>query len=433
MQHGHSRRQLLSQAARLAAAPALAMLAARMEALAQGAAQNIAAIEFWRYEGTREAAVGAHRQYQVQMSHIYDESRPAPYKEGQAETRRVAVAHTYLKIRTQSGLEGLYGPIDAEVPAVVERQLKGLLMGQNALEVEKLWDRMYRSNRHSRAGHFMMAISAVDNCLWDLRGRHYNAPVHRLLGGPTRAAIQAYGSCLGFSVEPEAAKTVSARLKREGFLHQKWFIPYGPGSGAEGLTKNVELVANLRGAVGPEVDIMFDAYQGWSLDYAISWCKRVEQYAPRWIEEAFPMERLQSFVDLRKATSIPVATGEHMYGRWEAFEFLRAGAISVVQSDPEWCGGVSELVKTCTIASLYDAQVIPHGHAVHAALHVVASQSPATCPLVEYLITSRPSYYYFEKNPPVPVNGRIVLNERPGFGAEIDEAKVEKRTQLKLS
>lgn len=271
-----SRRQILGQTANFIAIPAMATLAARMDALAQGPAQNITAVEFWRYEGTREAAVGANRQYQVQPSHIYDESRPAPYKEQPAEMRRVAVAHTYLKIRTQSGLEGLYGPIDPEAAIVVDRQLKGLLMGQNALEVEKLWDRMYRSNRHSRVGHFMMAISAVDNCLWDLRGRYYNAPVHRLLGGPTRPVIQAYGSCLGFSVEPEAAKTVSARLKREGFLHQKWFIPYGPGSGAEGLAKNVELAANLRSSVGPDVDLMFDAFQGWSLDYAISWCKRVD-------------------------------------------------------------------------------------------------------------------------------------------------------------
>ena len=427
-----SRRHFFALAARTAALPALTALAGRMEAFAQAPAQNIAAVEFWRYEGTREAAVGANRQFQVQPSHIYDELRPAPYREGEPVTRRIPAAATYLKIRTQSGLEGIYGPIDPEVPAVVDRQLKGLLMGKNALAVETLWDMMYRNNRHSRAGHYMMALSAVDNCLWDLRGRYYNTPVYRLLGGPTRPAIQAYGSCLGFSVEPEPAKVVSARLKREGFLHQKWFIPYGPGSGAEGMAKNVDLVANLRSAAGDDVDLMFDAFQGWSLDYAIAWCKRVEKYAPRWIEEAFPMERLQSFVDLRRATSVPVATGEHMYGRWEAHEFLRAGAISVVQADPEWCGGVTELVKICAIASLYDAQVIPHGHAVHSALHVVASQSPSTCPLVEYLITSRPAYYHFEKNPPVPANGKIALTERPGFGAEIDDAKAEKKTQLKF-
>jgi len=126
-----------------------------------------------------------------------------------------------------------------------------------------------------------------------------------------------------------------------------------------------------------------------------------------------------------------VASGEHFYGRWETHDYLRAGAISVVQADPEWCGGTSELVKICALASLFDAQVIPHGHNLHAALHVVASQGPMTCPLVEYLINKMSSYYYFDKHPLQPVNGRIALPERPGFGMEIDAAKVEQQTLLK--
>ena len=84
-------------------------------------------------------------------------------------------------------------------------------------------------------------------------------------------------------------------------------------------------------------------------------------------------------------------------------------------------------MKICNIASLYDAQVIPHGHSLHAALHVVASQSPGTCPLVEYLITKMRSYYHFEKNPLVPVKAMIALPERPGFGIELDPAKVLKQ------
>ena len=80
--------------------------------------------------------------------------------------------------------------------------LRPLIIGQNALAVERLWDQMYRSNRHSRAGHYMMAISAVDNALWDLRGRVFGAPVFRLLGGPTQMPVPVYGSCLGFSIDP---------------------------------------------------------------------------------------------------------------------------------------------------------------------------------------------------------------------------------------
>lgn len=276
----------------------------------------------------------------------------------------------------------------------------------------------------------MMAISAVDNALWDLRGRYFNTPVYRLLGGPTRQTVEAYGSCLGYSVGPEAVRIRCAALRDQGFRFQKWFLAYGPGDGAEGLAHNVELVRTLRETLGDKVEIMFDAYSGWNLDYAIAWAKQVEKYNPHWIEEAFHPEKIGSFVQLRRSTSIPVASGEHFYGRWEAHDYLKAGAISVVQADPEWCGGVSELVKICAVASLFDAQVIPHGHSIHSALHVVACQSPMTCPLVENLILKMKSYYHFEKHPPVLTNAHFPLPERPGFGIELDPAKVEKQSPI---
>ncbi|MBM3812569.1 MAG: mandelate racemase [Acidimicrobiia bacterium] len=405
----------------------LLLLAA--QAQAAGPDMNIAAVEIWRLEGTREGVTGANRQLQVQMLHIYDEHRPAPYREQGGKPGRIPVSALYLKIRTQGGLEGLYGPVDREAAIVIDQQLRPFLMGKNALAVETLWDKMYRSNRHSRAGHYMMAISIVDNALWDLRGRYYKAPVYELLGGPGRPEVEAYGSCLGFSVELDAVKSKSAELFRQGFRHQKWFMAYGPGDGAAGIRKSVDLVATLRETLGQDAEIMFDAFMGWNLDFAIAWAKQVERYRPRWIEEAFPMDQMDSFVKLRQSTSVPVATGEHFYNRYEVNEFLRAGAISVVQADPEWCGGVSELVKICTVASTYNAQVIPHGHSVHSALHVVASQSPGVCPLVEYLINKMSYYYYFEKWHPKPVNGKITLPQTPGFGIEFDPAKVEKQAK----
>ncbi|MBS0489466.1 MAG: mandelate racemase [Proteobacteria bacterium] len=391
---------------------------------------TISDLEIWRLEGQRDAETGVNHQHQVNPLHVYDDLRPKPYADGATGSRRQGVSALYLKVRTAEGLDGLYGPIDKEAAIVVDQQLKAFLKGKDALAGETLWDQMHRSNRHSRRGLFLMAISAVDNALWDLRGRYYNAPVYRLLGGPTRSSVEAYGSCLGYSVEPAAVRRRAAALKAEGFRNQKWFMAYGPGDGPEGLAKNVELVRVLRETVGDGVDLMFDAYSGWNLDYAVAWAKQVEQYRPRWIEEAFHPEKLDSFVQLRRATSVPVASGEHFYGRWEVHEYLKAGAVSVVQADPEWCGGVSELVKICAVASLFDAQVIPHGHALHAALHVVASQSPMTCPLVEDLILKMSYYYHFEKHAPAVVHGRIALPERPGFGIEWDGAKVDKQAPV---
>lgn len=396
------------------------------------APHRITAVELFRLHGRRTVTPGIEGQYQVQPLHIYPEFRPQPYREQPQPPREAPVSAIYLSIRTDRGGEGLYGPIDQEAAVVIETQLKNLVLGRDAFAAELVWDVLYRSNRHFRASHPMMAISAIDNCLWDLRGRVLGQPVYRLLGGPTRRDVEAYGSALGYPVDPDAAARRAAELKDQGFRCQKWFFANGPGDGPEGLRRCVDLVFALRLAVGQDVDLMFDAFMGWTLDFAISWAKRCEQYSPRWIEEAFPPDQLDAFAALRRATSIPVAAGEHLYNRWEVKHYLDAQAISVVQADPEWCGGVSELVKICHLASAAGVQVIPHGHSLHAALHVVAAQPPAVCPMVEYLILKMRSWYHFEKRPPAVVRGRIELPDAPGFGIEIDPGKVEKREPFRV-
>jgi len=394
---------------------------------------KIAAVEAWNVEGHRQMPTGVDHQHQVNPLHVYEELRPKPYHDSPNPGQRNApVSALYLKIKTDQGLEGFYGPIDRESAIVVVEQLRPFLLGKDALAGEALWDQMYRSNRHSRAGLYLMAISAVDNTLWDLRGRYYNAPVYKLLGGPTRPSIEAYASCLGYSLEPEAMHKRAQQFKNEGFRFEKWFMGYGPGDGPEGMRKNVEMVRILRDAVGDDVELMFDAFSGWDLNYALEWAKQVEKYRPRWIEEAFHPEKIESFAALRRSISFPVASGEHLYGRWEVEKYLEAGALNVVQADPEWCGGITELVKICTVCSLHDAQEIPHGHSLHAALHVIASQSPMTCPLAENLILKMRDYYHFEKDPPRLEKAHFALPARPGFGIELDQGKVEKQTQLTL-
>lgn len=390
----------------------------------------IEAVEIWLLRGHLDAPRGVNEQFQANPLFVYDELRPKPYADNptpKVMTRPVSAY--YLKIRA-SGAEGFYGPIDKEAAIVVDEQMRPFLLGKDALAQEKLWDQLYRSNRHSRRGHFLMAISAVDNTLWDLRGRYLRTPVYRLLGGPTRQTVEAYASCLGYSLEPDRIQQRALQIKSEGFRYQKWFLAYGPGDGPEGLKKNVETVRILREAVGDETELMFDVYSGWDLTYTLAWAKQVERYRPRWIEEATQAEKIDSFAQLRRGTSIPIASGEHIQGRWEVFEYLRQGTLNVVQCDPEWCGGISELQKICTVASLYDVPVIPHGHSLHAALHLIASQSPAVCPLAEYLILKMQSYYHFEKKAPRIERAHFSLPDAPGFGIELDDAKVESREQV---
>jgi len=405
------------------------------EAFAVNAADDsltISEVEILKLSGTHDLVRGLNRQFQVQPLHVYEERRPKPFQDppAGAKPERAPLTHYYIRIRTKGGAEGLYGLLEKEVLPVVLGNLRPLIIGQNALAVERIWDQMYRSNRHSRAGHYMMAISAVDNALWDLRGRVFGAPVFRLLGGPTQMPVPVYGSCLGFSIDPPLAAKRAIELKKAGFTRQKWFMGYGPGDGARGMDLNVQLVKSLREALGDDVQLMFDAYQGWDLQYAIEWCRKVEQYRPYWIEEAVPMSDLESFTRLSQATTVPLATGEHLYGRWEAEEFFKNNALQFIQADPEWCGGLSETIKVANLASVHGVKLLPHCHNIHAALAVVASQSPEVCPCGEYLINYVPEKLHFIKDAPLSSNGFVQLSEKPGFGIELDPAKVEKQEVL---
>jgi L-rhamnonate dehydratase len=391
----------------------------------------ISDIDVLKVFGTLTQVRGLNRQFQVNPLHLYEERRPRPFKDpADPRPESSTVAHYYVRIRTKGGAEGLYGALDAEVLPVLLGNLRGLVIGQHALAVERIWDQMYRSNRHSRASHYLMAISAIDNALWDLRGRQFGVPVFRLLGGPTQQPVRVYGSCLGFSIDPPLAARRAAQLAKDGFIQQKWFMGYGPGDGARGMDLNVQLVKSLREAVGDDVQIMFDAYQGWDLEYALEWCQKVEQYRPYWIEEAIPMSDLESFSRLARGTHIPIATGEHLYGRWEAEQFFKADVLQFIQADPEWCGGVSEMLKIASLASVHGVKLLPHCHNVHAALHIVASQSPALCPFGEYLINYVPEKLHFMKDPLITGDGLVTLSEKPGFGIELDPAKVEKQEVL---
>jgi L-rhamnonate dehydratase len=392
---------------------------------------KIEAVELVELRGRYTDEAGVNRQQQVNPLDIYDDLRPAPYADKPSGTREVLTTAIYLRIRTAGGPEGLYGPVEKDAALVVNEDLRPFLIGKDALAGEALWDQMYRSNRHSRDGFFMMAISAVDNTLWDIRGKYFNAPVYRLLGGPTRSSVEMYASCLGFSLEPEAVRTRALAIQKEGYRYQKWFMGYGPGSGPEGMRKNVELVRILRETLGEDTELMFDVYSGWDQTYTLEWAHQVEKYRPRWIEEATHPEKIESFAVMHRSTTIPIASGEHFYGRWEVERYLQAGGLSVVQADPEWCGGTSELLRIGTVASLHDVPVIPHGHSLRAAIHIIASQSPMTFPLGEYLINKMRHYYHFESNPLVPNKAHIALPTGPGFNVQLDPAKIESQTILK--
>ncbi|HVV28781.1 MAG TPA: enolase C-terminal domain-like protein [Rhizomicrobium sp.] len=413
----------------LAVAPAATSAQPVQTPIAAGgvAPQKIASVEIIELRGSYDVEKGVDSQFEVTPLAVYDAYQQPDYVDKPDGTRTVKATALYLRIRCGSGLEGIYGPVDKEAATVVQDQIRPFLIGKDALAGEILWDQMYRSNRHSRDGIFLMGISAVDNTLWDLRAKAYGVPVWRLLGGPSRREIEFYASALGSSLQPDAVRKRATQLKNMGFRYQKWFMGYGPGSGEEGMRKNVELVKTLRETLGEDYEIMFDAFSGWDANYAMEWAKRVEKYRPKWIEELTHPEKIDGFVAVRRSTDIPLASGEHFYGRWEVERYLQAGTLSIVQADPEWCGGISELLKIGTVASLHDVQVIPHGHGLRASAHTIFSQSPMTFPLGEYLVLKMRDYHYFEADPPLVKQAHMALPQAPGFGIRFDDSKIQQR------
>jgi L-rhamnonate dehydratase len=358
--------------------------------------------------------------------------RHSPAEEGISSNGdgNYAISAIFLEILTDSELVGLAGPIAADWAFVIDRQLKDVIIGEDPLATERLWDMLYRSAVHGRKGVVMQAISVIDCALWDLKGKWAGVPVYRLLGGPLRDSIPAYASTLGVSVEPTAAAAKARALAAEGYTAMKWFFKYGPAAGSAGLADNLALAHAVRAAVGDEVDLMFDAWMSFDVPNAVKLGLALAAVRPRWLEEAVPPDRIESSAELRRRLPFPIATGEHEYTRWGAKQLLDARAADVIQPDIYWAGGISEVVKICTLASTYDVQVIPHGHSTHTTAHFLYAQPPQLCPLIEYLLKWNQIHQHFLRTPLQPVNGIVVPPDVPGMGMELDEAKISRQREL---
>jgi L-rhamnonate dehydratase len=331
----------------------------------------------------------------------------------------------FVELESDEGVVGIGGPIPRELAFVIDSELRPYLLGADPIAHERVWDTLYRACVHGRKGPTMMAISAVDCAVWDLKGRYFNTPVYRLLGGPTRTEIPAYASMLGYSIEPDRAAERARELVQQGYRATKWFFRNGPQHGRDGMVRNSQLVSAIRGAVGADVDIMLDCWMSWDVPYTVAMAERLEDYEPRWLEEPVLPDKIESYAAIRRQVSIPIVGGEHEYTRWGLKQYMDAEAVDVLQPDIYWAGGITEMLKICALASTYDLPVIPHGHSTPASAHLIASQSPATCPMLEYLVKWNEIHQFFLKSPLKPSGGVVRLPETPGLGMDLDDERIE--------
>ena len=307
---------------------------------------------------------------------------------------------------------------------VIDLYLKPLLIGQDPWDIERLWQHMYRKTMaFGRKGIGMVAISAVDIALWDLLGKSANQPVYRLLGGRTKTRIPVYASRL-YSVELNELATEAKRYKDEGYQAMKLRFGWGPTDGARGMQKNVALVRTVRESVGDEIDVMADAYMGWTLDYAKRMLPLLDPFHLRWLEEPVIPDDIQGYTELKKSMRIPIAGGEHEFTLYGFRELLEARAVDYIQFDTNRVGGLTQARKIAALAESYSVPVIPHAGQIHNYHVVMASfNSPMAeyFPVVDVEVGNELFWYIFDGEPRAK-NGSIDLDENtPGLGLKINE------------
>lgn len=336
----------------------------------------------------------------------------------------------FLFIDTSAGVSGCYGPIGYEEARTIDRRLKRVVIGEPAHAVERIWDRLYRTNVTGRKGETMTAISKVDLALWDLKGRLLDAPVYELLGGPTRDRVRAYASMLGHAVAPERAAARVREVVAAGYTATKWFMPYGPADGPEGLRRNLALIHAVREAAGPDVELMFDAWNSWDVPYTRRMAAEAAADRPWWFEEPVMPDMISQYAELRRTVdTVAIAGGEHEYTRWGIKALLDAEAVDVLQPDPTWAGGLTEMVKICALASAHGIPVIPH-HGGRASLHLIASQTITTCPIQEWLLQHGRRDNLFLKHKIEPEDGAFALPPGPGLTMDLDEDAITSREEV---
>ena len=364
---------------------------------------------------------------------VYDEYRARQDFEGEAQTdpRHLPLVAHFVEVHADEGVIGIAGPVPETVAFFIGRRLRPLLLGRDPIAHEVLWDQMHRFMVHGRQGDAMLAISAIDCALWDLKGRWLNQPIYKLLGGPTRRAVPAYASMLGFATQDASRVRERAQwAKSQGYTAQKWFFRHGPMSGPEGMRRNVELVRTVRDAIGPDDDLMLDCWQSMEPGYVIDLAARIAEFRPRWLEEVCMPDRIDSYRAVKEKIAIPLSGAEHEYTRWGFKRFIDAKALDILQPDIYWAGGISETLKICALATAADLITIPHGHSTPAGIHVSVTQSPIHTPYQEYLLKWNDIHQHFLAHPVKPVDGMIHLPERPGIGMDLDAAKIEAEEEV---
>ena len=330
-----------------------------------------------------------------------------------------------------SGWGECFGP--AAPNAAIVAAYRAHLVGGDAHATERHWQTLYNTYRdQGQKGLAITALSGVDIALWDLKGRLWGEPVHRLRGGPLRREVKAYATGtyrrgLGDPLDyiPEEVRG----YVREGFGAVKLKIGFG-------VEADARLIAATREAIGPRTGLMLDANHGYDAIEAITLGRRVAHLDIGWFEEPVVPDDLGSYVEVRRGQPIPVAGGECEFTRWGFREVLTRRAMDIIQPDTCAAGGLSECKKIADMATAFGVRYVPHvwgtGIGLAAALQLLAvlpDTPPRHTPLEPLLEFDRSEHPFRQAVLTAPLEhagGVVRIPDGPGLGIEVDRAAVAK-------
>ena len=269
----------------------------------------------------------------------------------------------FLKITTESGYTGWGEPViegKASTVAAAVRELGDTLIGRSALEIEDIWQTLYRAQFYRGGPVLASAMSGIDQALWDIKGKYYGMPIYEMLGGKVRDRLRVYcwiGGDRPDEVVKEAVKKYEegyTALKMNATEEMDWIDSF------QKVERAVARVASIRDALGYKMDIAVDFHGRVHKAMARVLMKELEPYHLMFVEEPVLTENEETFSELRSHCSVPIATGERNYTRWGFKNILTCGGGDIIQPDLSHAGGISEVKKIASMAEAYDIAVAPH-------------------------------------------------------------------------
>jgi galactonate dehydratase len=343
----------------------------------------------------------------------------------------------FLKVETSDGTVGWGEPypkwhfIEESTPATrgaVDQLMTKYVLGEDPLRIEDHWQKMYRCGLFRGGTVHLSAVAGIDEALWDIKGKHYGAPVYDLLGGKVRDRVKLYQHVNDAADAREAVD--------EGFTALK-VVPFPEMRRVDTPAKvndTVQTIAEIRDAIGDDIDLGIDFHGRVSKSMAKWIAEELEPYRPMFIEEPILPDHDDAFAKLEAHTSIPIATGERMYTRWDFKRVFEDNSIDIAQPDLSCAGGITEVRKIASAAETYDIALAPHCPvgpiAFASSVHVDAS-TPNALVQEQTLFNGTGGLEYLENAAEFQFDdeGYLDVPEGPGLGVEVDESVVRRRSQ----